>query len=218
MEHNPIINSSDMQLAAEVAHESICILRRYFLNGGLLTKEGKTLLLQLSDAAHNLPLMISPNNKSWRLDELHKDVANCRQLIQQIKETEMYQSEKIINKKDKANFGLVLTLWILLPLSAFSGIIFFEHYLDEPVPLEEIAQLSPEIKNKIKQEVKNCEKRGYAVTWINDPISKPYTRRDINNLKACLQHEANGKKIFESNMNNYYEKQKVLENQINSAK
>lgn len=91
MEHNPIINSSDMQLAAEVAHESICIFRRYFLNGGLLTKEGKTLLLQLSDAAHNLPLMISPNNKSWRLDELHKDVANCRQLIQQINETDMYQ-------------------------------------------------------------------------------------------------------------------------------
>ncbi|MCL5796130.1 MAG: hypothetical protein M1579_01350 [Gammaproteobacteria bacterium] len=218
MEHNPIINSSDMQLAAEVAHESICIFRRYFLNGGLLTKEGKTLLLQLSDAAHNLPLMISPNNKSWRLDELHKDVANCRQLIQQINETEMLQREKTINKKDKANFVPVLTLWILLPLSAFAGIVFFEHYLDDVVPAEEIAQLSPEIKNKIKQEVKNCEKRGYAVTWINDPISKPYTRRDINNLKACLQHEAEGKDKIADDMNAYYEQKKALENQTNAAK
>lgn len=117
MEHNPIINSSDMQLAAEVAHESICTLRRYFLNADLLTKEGRRLLLNLSDAVHNLPLMISPNNKSWRLDELNEDVANCRRLIQQIKETEMYQP------MNQGKIGWLKPLFLVS--SAVAVLVFF---------------------------------------------------------------------------------------------
>lgn len=122
-----------------------------------------------------------------------------------------------IDKEDKE----VWLLWLfaaLLLITTISAYNFFKDYLDEVVPAEEISQLSPEIKNKIKQEIKSCEKQGYTVIWGNEKTSEPYTRRDIDNLKACLQHEADGKKIFESNMNNYYEKQKVLENQINSAK
>lgn len=124
------------------------------------------------------------------------------------------------NKKEKEDkvFWLLWLFAVLLLIITISAYIFWKDYLDEVVPAEEIAQLSPEIKNKIKQEVKGCEMRGHSVTWINEATSEPFTRREINNLKKCLQHEAEGKDKIASDMNAYYEQKKAIENQINAAK
>lgn len=121
-------------------------------------------------------------------------------------------------KVQKQWFDYGIFILILFPILTFGGLIFGAYYYERTVSAEEIAQLSPEIKNKIKEEIKGCEKRGYAVTWINDPMNKPYTRLDIYNLKVCLQYESEGREKIVSDMNAYYEQKKALESQINAAK
>lgn len=120
---------------------------------------------------------------------------------------------KTIYERNKQGFyfGLIL-------LVVFGGIFFKEYYLDKVVPAEEIAQLSPEIKNKVKQGIKGCEIRERSVTWNNETKSEPYTRRDIINIEICLQHESGGKEETSSDMNAYYEQKKMFDSQINAAK
>jgi hypothetical protein len=77
------ISKSDALLAANTAHDVFCTLRRLVARSTLLSKE-RLILAKLSDAAHNLPIMITAKDGHWTSKQLHEDVAECQRLMKMI--------------------------------------------------------------------------------------------------------------------------------------
>jgi hypothetical protein len=125
MENNQITDTSDLALAAETAHTAICTLRRYIRDENL-SEEGRNLLFKLSDAAHNLPIMTSPSNKHWTSEEMHKDIAECQQLMTTINGASMYSGKTLAKSEWSVlmhpEIIPLILVWIV-GLSAFSGAI-----------------------------------------------------------------------------------------------
>jgi hypothetical protein len=78
------LDYSDIALAAETAHYAFGTLRRV-LKKSNLSDEARKLLHALADAAHNLPLMTSPDkNQIWTTEDIKRDVLECQNLMTKI--------------------------------------------------------------------------------------------------------------------------------------